>query len=203
MSEYVDQLKAFFHYTLQHAFSFEFGVRILVEVPVLMFIVSFIFKLITKVTSKIFKVFSVVIDFIAYDIFLPIGKTITDYFAYKIGSLKWQKRADKIKQMILKHDEKQAGQIEQQIEHTKKQMKQTEKKKSFAGYSVLVFIILIGYLESFHYLFPNVKESYPVFFLPESLILNSENFWENVVFETDEKAIPCFYDLVHQNETDD
>lgn len=193
MSEYVDQLKAFFHYTLKHAFSFEFGVRILVEVSVLLFITYFILKLITKVTYKIIKVFSVFIDFISYDIFLPICKAITDQFAYKIGSLKWQKRADRIKQMILKHDEKQTGQNEEQA----------EKKKSFAGYFVLAFIILIGYLESFHYLLPNVKENYSVFFLPESFILNSENFWENVVFETDENAIPCFYDLVHQNEVGD
>lgn len=186
MSEYVDQLKAFFHYTLQHAFEFEFGVRILVEISVLLFIVYFILKLTTKVISKIIKIFSVVIDFISYDIFLPSCKAIADYFAYKIGSLKWQERADMIKQMILKHDGKQ--------------MIQNKKKRSFIGYFVLVFLILIGYLESFHYLLPNVKENYPVFFLPESFILKSENFLENVVFEIDEQAIPCFYDFVHKNE---
>jgi len=196
MSEYVDQLKAFFHYTLKHAFAFEFGVRILVEILILLFIAYFILKFIIRVTSKIIKLFSVVIDFISYDLFLPICKAITDQFAYKIGSLKWQERASRIKQMILKHDEKQIGQNDKQIG-------QNEKKKSLAGYFVLAFIILIGYLESFHYLLPNVKENYPVFFLPESFILKSENFLENVVFETDEKAIPCFYDLVHENEVSD
>lgn len=196
MSDYVNQLKAFFHYTLQHAFAYEFGVRILVEIFILLFIAYFIFILITRVTSKIIKVFSAVIDFISYDIFLPICKALTDQFAYKIGSLKWQERAGRIKQIILKHDEKQIGQNEKQID-------QNEKKKSFIGYFVLAFIILIGYLESFHYLLPNVKENYPVFFLPESLILKSENFFEDVVFETDEKAIPCFYDLVHKNEVSD
>ena len=196
MSEYADQLKAFFHYTLQHAFAFEFGVRILVEIFSLLFIAYFILKFIARVTSKIIKVFLAVIDFISYDILLPICKAITDQFAYKIGSLKWQERAGSFKQMILKHDEKQTCQNDRQI-------CQNDKKKSFIGYFVLTFIILIGYLESFHYLLPNVKENYAVFFLPENFILKSEDFLENVVFETDESAIPCLYDLVHKNETSD
>lgn len=193
MSEYVDQLKAFFHYTLQHAFAFEFGVRILVEISVLLFIAYFVLQLMTWAIRKFFKFFSVVTDFIAYEIILPICKAITDQFAYKIGSLKWQGRADRIKQVIFKHDEKQIGEKDKKID-------QNEKKKSSAGYYALAFIIIIGYLESFHYLLPNVKENYPVFFVPENLILNSENFLENVVFETDENAIPCFYELVHKNE---
>lgn len=196
MSEYADQLKAFFHYTLKHAFAFEFGVRILVEIFILLFIAYFLFKFLTRVTSKIIKLLSVVIDFISYDLFLPICKAITDQFAYKIGSLKWQERANRIKQMILKHDEKQLGQ-------NGKQIGQNKKKKNLVGYFVLMFIILVGYLDSFHYLFSNVKENYPVFFLPESLIHKSENFLENVVFETDEKAIPCFYNHVHKNEASD
>lgn len=193
MSEYVDQLKAFFHYTLKHAFAFEFGVRILVEITILLIIVYFILKFIIKVACKITKFFSVGIDFIYYDLCLPICKVITDQFAYKLGSLKWQERADRIKQMILKHDDKQLDQNEKETE-------EIEKKMGLTRYFVFAFIILVGYLESFHYLLPNVKENYSVFFLPESIILNGENFLENVVFETDEKAIPCFYDLVHTNE---
>lgn len=196
MSEYVDQLKAFFHYTLKHAFAFEFGIRILVEITILLIIVYFILKFIIKVVRKIIKFLSVGIDFISFDLFLPICKVITDQFAYKLGSLKWQERADRIKQMILKHDEKQLDQNEKEIE-------KIEKKKSLARYFVFVFIILVVYLESFHYLLPNVKENYSVFFLPESVILIGEHFLENVVFETDEKAIPCFYDLVHTNDVNE
>lgn len=193
MSEYVDQLKAFFHYTLKHAFAFEFGVRILVEIVILLIIVYIILKFIIRVTSKIVRFLSVSIDFISYDVCLPICKVVTDQLAYKLGSPKWQERADRIKQMILKHDEKQLGQNEKEIE-------EIEKKKGLAKCFLFAFIILVGYLESFHYLLPNVKENYSVFFLPESIILKGENFLENVVFETDEKAIPCFYDLVHTNE---
>lgn len=186
MSNYADQIRAFFHYTFKIVFNIEFGLRILFEILILLIIIHFILKIITAVTRVIMNKLLVIADFFVYDVFYPIGIKTADYFEYKLGSPKWKSRSNKIKQKVLDHD------AAQEDEQTKKRLIFPIK---IVGLYILVYIILVSYIELFHYCLPHTRANYPIFFVLEDIIIEGEYFIENIVFETDEEAIPSFYEL--------
>lgn len=187
MSNYADQIRAFFHYTLKYAFNIEFGVRVAFEILFMLIIFHLLLKLVTAIARKIVKTLLVIVDFFAYDVVFPIGIKIADFFEYKIGSPKWKLRSNNIKQKILDHDA---------MQEDEKNKEEATSKKKYTGWYVLAFIILVGYIEFFHYCLPNTRTNYSVFFIPENIIVDSEYFLENIIFETDEEAIPSFYELI-------
>lgn len=190
MSNYLEQIRAFFHYTFKYAFNIEFGVRVAIEILILFIIAYFLLKLVTAIACKIAKILLVIADFIVYDVVSPIGIKLADFFEYKIGSPKWKLRSNNIKQKVLDHDGE---------EKDKKNQEKATSKKSYIKRYVVAFIILVVYIEFFHYCMTNVREYYPVFFIPEDIIVNSEYFLENIVFATNEEAIPSFYELIGES----
>ncbi len=187
MSNYMEQIKAFFHYTLKYTFNTEFWVKTAIEIFILLIIICFFLKLIIAIARKIAKMLLIIADFIIYDVAFPIGVELSDFFEYKFGSQKWRLRSNNIKKKILDHD----------IAQEKKENKEEPAiAKGHSGKYIVAFIILISYINFFHYCLPDVRMYYPVFFIPEKIMVEIEYFLTDVVFKTDEEAIPSFYELI-------
>jgi len=180
MSDMLDQIRAFFYYSLKHLFAVEFGIRVLFIVFIILLLLYVVFRLSFWILRKVKSVFKVAFDFISCDVVLPACIIISEKFAYKLGSMKWQNRADKLKKRIIDKQEKRSPR------------KSSNKAKHILTFAI-IYLTLIAYIVSFHYLLDDRRENYTVFFIPENMILRIEDYLINTLFYTDEYDTPCFF----------
>ena len=191
MSEYFDQLKAFFHYLFKHIFEIEFVIRILFELLLCFLIIWTLLKLFKWLAKKASKVFFYIYNFFVYEAIFPILIRISDKFAYNMGGPKWQDRANKLREIANNHGT---------LKESKEELKPETKKKSFKKFYIGSYIFLVAYLLCFHYLLQDVQAGYSIFFVPEKLIYSCESFLTNTFFSTNENNIACFFTFLHSNE---
>lgn len=174
ISEYVNQIKAFFHFMFKHLFEIEFGFRVSIEI--LIFIVV-ICKLLKK-CLKIINNAKVSIGFIYQELILPLRVRLFEKMAFSTSNPNWQERANKIKDEF--NEKKNNG-------------PKKEKNKSYAGRCFFIYIVLTAWIIGLHYYGTDKRNNYEVFFLGEDAILTFEEWTVNTFFYTDENAIECFF----------
>lgn len=176
MSDYGRQIKAFFHFLFKHLFEFEFAVRVIVEILIFIVLVYIILKLVYTIIRKIGNF----IYFIFLELVVPLRVRLYEKLAFSTSNPNWQDRANKIKDVY--------GEKSSKGKDNKKGI-----EKSYAGWWILTYLILVAWIIGFHYLGEEKRSNYEVFFLGESTIIACEEWTVDTLFSTDEGAIECFF----------
>lgn len=174
ISEYGEQIKAFFHFAFKHFFEFEFGIRVSVEILIFVILIYILSKIIGKIVGKI----RTVTDFIYRELVMPLRVRMLEKLAFETSNPNWQERADKIKDTFKKSGNKNI---------------KNNNKKSHAGRWILTYVVFVAWIVGFHYLGEEKRNSYEVFFLGEKAILEFEEWTTNILLSIDEHNTECFF----------
>ena len=172
-SEYGIQVKAFFHFMFKHLFEVEFGIRVAIEILIFVVLVYVLLKICNKIISKS----RAHIAFINRELVLPLRVRLFEKLAFSTSNPNWQERANKIKDDFK----------EKKDEYNKKN------NKSHIGCWIIIYLVLTTWIIGFYYYGEEKRSNYEVFFLGEKAILAFEEWTTNSLFNTDEKAIECFF----------
>lgn len=170
ISEYGEQIKAFFHFAFKHFFEFEFGIRVSVEI--------LIFVIVIYILSKIIGKIRIVTDFIYRELVMPLRVRLLEKLAFETSNPNWQERANKIKDTFKKNSNKNI---------------KNNNKKSHAKRWILIYVSFVVWIVGFHYLGEEKRNSYEVFFLGEKAILEFEEWTTNTLLSIDEHNTECFF----------
>lgn len=174
MFEYGKQIKAFFHFAFKHFFELEFCIRVAIEV--LLFVL--LIYILSKILYNFFYKMTYTARFINQELVIPLRVRLYEKLAFSTSNLNWQARANKIKDAFKERND----------DHEK-----NNNKKSHAGFWIVFYIFLIVWIIGFHYFGEKKRNNYEVFFLGENVILTTEEWITNTLFDTDECAIECFF----------
>ena len=195
MSDYAEQIRAFFHYSLKHIFEIEFGIRTVIYLLLCLLATYFLLKIFYKLVRIAAKHAAILARFFFYDAVLPFSIIIVDKLAAAMESKRWQNRADKLRAIARIHDDS---------DNVGFPKKAREKNKPLHLIYVMGSVLLWLYLLSFHYLLPQLKSDYEFFFMPENALISFEYKLVHDVFQTDEDAIPCIYcNIEGESESED
>lgn len=174
ISEYGKQIKAFLHFMFKHLFEFEFGIRAIVEILMLVVIIYILIKFCLKIIRKV----RAHISFIKWELVVPLCVRLLEKLAFLTNNPNWQERANKIKDAFKKKGA---------------ECKKNDKEKSYAGWWIFIYLVLVAWIIGFHYYGEEKRSSYEVFFLGEKAILTIEEWITNTLFDTDEDTVECFF----------
>ena len=170
--EYVKQIKALLHFMFKHFFELEFGIKVFVEI----FVLLLFFHLILKIVCKFINRLRGFIKFINIELIMPFRVRLFEKLAYSTSNLNWQERADKIKDTFRESKEKEVVQ-----------------KKTHKNWWPLIFMVLVVWIIGFHYYGQEKRKNYEIFFVGENMIMKFEDWTANTLFYTDESTVECFF----------
>lgn len=174
ISEYGNQIKAFFHFMFKHFFEVEFSFRVIVEILLFVICIYIFSNMLHKIISK----FKIVTGFINRELVIPLRVRLFEKLAFMTNNPNWQDRANKIKDVF---------------KESKKDCKKNNNKKSHAGLWIFIYIVLTSWIIGFHYYGEEKHSSYEVFFLGENVMLAIEEWITDTLFKTDESSVECFF----------
>lgn len=174
ISEYGEQVKAFFHFMFKHLFEVEFGIRVAIEILIFVVLVYVLSKICQKIISKSIAR----IAFINRELVVPLRVRLFEKLAFSTSNPNWQERANKIKDAF---------------KEKKDECNKKNSNKSHIGCWIIIYLVLTAWIIGFYYYGEEKRSSYEVFFLGEKAILAFEEWTTNSLFNTDEKAIECFF----------
>jgi len=181
MYDIIIQIKAFFHYTLKHLFTTEFGLRAAIELLVLILSFYFACKLIIFIFIKIITGFLFIFNFINRKLIMPVYIRLIETIAYRFGNSNLQNKSEELKTTF---NEKY---------NCKDGRNNKAKKRKFGWIFAVAYILVASYTICIHYLMVDRKEIYNAFFIPENKMVSLENYLVYTTFRTDEYQFACFY----------
>lgn len=174
MSEYGNQIKAFFHFMFKHFFEIEFGVRVAIELLICVVFVFILSKICYKFIGKIKNSTA----FINRELVGPLRVRFFEKLAFSTNNPNWQEKANKIKDAFKNNN---SG------------SKVKNDKNSHTNKWIIVYLLLIAWIIGFHYFGEEKRSNYEVFFWGENTILKIEEWTINNFFDADENNIECFF----------